>query len=1066
MLYRNATRAALWLTAILICSPVHSTSLGDEADRLVAESGVGGGLIIHLGCRDGRFTAALSAGEQFLVHGLDTDAERVRQARENILKLGVYGRVSIAPFDGEHLPYADNMVNLLVASRLENVDTKEIMRVLAPGGVAYVNTDGPKKGSGPISRNGPKGAAQKLDLTPFSTPFSAWQKSVKPWPDDLGQWTHHLHGPDGNPVTPDRQVGSPERLQWLAGPKWQRAHDTDANVNAMVTAGGRIFYMVDEAPIGLPGANGLPDKWLLTARDAFNGVLLWQVPVEKWGWREFKDTHYRTRHDVIPVNVHRRVVATDQSVFATLGIGAPVSRLDAADGTIEHVYAGTEGAREMLYDNGQLIVTTPGSTGLKLAVIDAATGRSVWATTEEFAGSAKETGKLKVERQPVLSTAADGTSVCFLDGAEIVCLDRADGKLLWRAKPPTKATELWVGTLIVHDDVVLYAEQNILTAISARDGSELWTREAKQPSGLWFSWKDVFVIDSLVWTWGPSEGRLVSEAHGHDLHTGEVKRRVPLGPIFNVDHHHRCYRNKATSRFIIASRRGAEFVDLEGGPHTVSNWVRGICHLGMMPANGLLYAPPEPCKCYWYERVSDFCALAGKDEGRETKDARESSSRLVQGPAYTTRIPNPQSLIPSPSDWPAFRSDPTRSGATKARLPDALEPAWETELPSRPSAPIAVGGRVFVAAVDAHTVYALDATSGDELWHYTSGGRVDSPPTYAAGKLVFGSADGWVTCLSASDGECVWRYRAAPSERLVGAYGQLESAWPVHGSVLVLDGTVYFAAGRSSYLDGGIAVYGLDLTTGRPLHQALLQGPEVDLTNEDWFGGYNDIGGRGALADILQVSGTSVCMRNRAFDSQLQLCEEPAPVHLQPMGGFLDDTYFKRYFWFYGSPMNREVYAAMAKPTVTKEQMEIALGQLLVQDDTALYGMRMFDSMKLLNADNYFIPGREGYLLFKVQPGQGEPIWTERVPIRVKAMAITPDRLVIAGPPDVVDPADPLAAFEARRGGRLRLISSQDGSTIAEHTLRSPPVFNGVAVAGGRLFLSLDDGRLACFAAP
>ena len=53
-----------------------------------------------------------------------------------------------------------------------------------------------------------------------------------------------------------------------------------------------------------------------------------------------------------------------------------------------------------------------------------------------------------------------------------------------------------------------------------------------------------------------------------------------------------------------------EFIELAGGPHSVNNWVRGICHLGMMPANGLLYAPPEPCKCYWYERVSDFCALA------------------------------------------------------------------------------------------------------------------------------------------------------------------------------------------------------------------------------------------------------------------------------------------------------------------------------------------------------------------------------------------------------------------------------------------------------------------------
>jgi outer membrane protein assembly factor BamB len=51
-------------------------------------------------------------------------------------------------------------------------------------------------------------------------------------------------------------------------------------------------------------------------------------------------------------------------------------------------------------------------------------------------------------------------------------------------------------------------------------------------------------------------------------------------------------------------------------------------------------------------------------------------------------------------------------------------------------------------------------------------------------------------------------------DRLIGAFGQLESAWPVHGGVLVQNGTAYFAAGRSSQLDGGIYLYGVDAATG------------------------------------------------------------------------------------------------------------------------------------------------------------------------------------------------------------------------------------------------------------
>ena len=64
-----------------------------------------------------------------------------------------------------------------------------------------------------------------------------------------------------------------------------------------------------------------------------------------------------------------------------------------------------------------------------------------------------------------------------------------------------------------------------------------------------------------------------------------------------------------------------------------------------------------------------------------------------------------------------------------------------------------------------------------------------------------------------------------------------------------------------------------------------------------------------------------------------------------------------------------------------------------------------------------------------------------------------------------LDPNDPLGAFEARQGGRLRVLSTADGKTREEHELESPPVFNGIAVASGRLFVSLKNGQVACFGA-
>ena len=46
----------------------------------VASAGVSSGLIVHIGCDDGELTAALRAGDGYLVHGLDADAEQVAAA--------------------------------------------------------------------------------------------------------------------------------------------------------------------------------------------------------------------------------------------------------------------------------------------------------------------------------------------------------------------------------------------------------------------------------------------------------------------------------------------------------------------------------------------------------------------------------------------------------------------------------------------------------------------------------------------------------------------------------------------------------------------------------------------------------------------------------------------------------------------------------------------------------------------------------------------------------------------------------------------------------------------------
>ena len=116
-----STVSAFCISAVLMCSDAHAADI-------VKASGVRGGLVVHLGCGDGKLTASLRTSDSYIVHGLDADAKNVEAARKHAASLGLYGCVSIAQLTAQTLPYADNLVNLLVARDLGGVTMDEVMR--------------------------------------------------------------------------------------------------------------------------------------------------------------------------------------------------------------------------------------------------------------------------------------------------------------------------------------------------------------------------------------------------------------------------------------------------------------------------------------------------------------------------------------------------------------------------------------------------------------------------------------------------------------------------------------------------------------------------------------------------------------------------------------------------------------------------------------------------------------------------------------------------------------------------------------------------------------------------
>ena len=1039
---------------------------------LVAESGRAGGLVAVVGPAKADLPLAIARRGAFAVHALVKDRATCGTLREAIHDRGAYGPVSAGVLAGDRLPYADNLLTVAIVASWPTAGARdawlaEVRRVLAPLGTALIHTSTSAGDLAAACRKAGFEAVSAVD----AGPAGAYVRARKPWPADIDEWTHYLHAADGNPVARDTVVGPPQRYQWRAGPEWMQSHETDSSVSTLVTARGRLFTIENHAPTSLPGPESPPDAWFLVARDAFNGVLLWQVPIRRWGWREWKPSWFNTRPGDVPLNLQKRLVAVRDKVYVTLGYQAPVSQLDARTGAILQTYAGTERTNEVLHAGDTLILSVLDGDGVKVMTVDATTGKRLWQSGKTYRGTTVDYIRWKAMRgatepaklDPAPNIATDGKdAVALIDGPNVVCLDYQTGRQRWSTAFPSDPADetaggmkaggnLWNGSVLVTGGVVLHASPSRLAALDAKTGNVLWHRPKAYIGHLWYEWKDIFVIDGLVWTWGEDlttenlergsgkhqRSRFPQYVNGYDLKTGEVTEKVSLGPVFKAHHHHRCYRNKATLRYILASRRGTEFVDLTGGPHTIHNWVRGTCHVGMMPANGLQYAPPHPCVCYIEEKLNGLLALAPAASGKVPAASPPTDpSRLQRGPAYG-HIRHPTSNIPDDADWPAFRRDALRTGSVETEVPAAAKPLWQVQAGGRVSPPIAVGDRVFAAVIDAHQVVCLDTADGRTVWRFTAGGRVDSPPTYHAGTVLFGSADGAVTCLRAADGALVWRFRAAPRERLIGVHGQVESAWPVSGSVLVMDAAVYFAAGRSSELDGGIHLYALDAATGAVRHHRVLEGPRYRADQID----ENYQLPMGALAGVLMSDGSHIHMRYETFGPDLARAKgKPA---LQPAAGFLDANYFKRTPWRYGGLSD--------------------WGRLIVHDNRSVYYVRMFDSLLGLSPNVYFTPGAKGYLLFARHVGDKKQAWSQRVPVRVRAMVATTGRLFVAGPPDVVDPDDPLGAFEGRKGGRLYAVDAATGERTAEHALASPPVFNGMAAARGRLYVVQEDGRIVCF---
>ncbi|MBN2450172.1 MAG: PQQ-binding-like beta-propeller repeat protein [Lentisphaeria bacterium] len=1011
--------------------------LQGSVEEFLAESGFQGGLVVQVGLRDASTALALAEKPNVWFHGLVRESGILEAVREEIREAGLYGRVSAMGWEGPALPYADGMVNLLLVLNEEPPpDTTEVDRVLAPLGAAGILRGG------------------------------VFTLQRKAWSGDMDEWTHSRYDASGNAVSRDRSVGPPRSLRWEASPRWNHGVKT----SSLVSARGRLFAILDDTHFSSSAR-----VWSLVARDAFNGIELWRHELPGWGGA-------RGGKKVGPAQLNRRLVAVGERVYAPLGDSVPVSVLDAATGTPLRVLEGTANVEEFLFSEGVLVALVHAGgardfwrgadRSMRLVAVDPGTGRPLW--------------DLEAGMVLPLTLAADGTRVVYHDGRTVQSLDLRTGVRRWtsvptgqqvayrdQASPDSPGAERstimlapqFAPTMVLYGDVVAFAGGRQLNVFSAADGKELW--RAEYPPSNYSVPVDLFGFDGLLWgpdvgmnLWRPLDDNL--DVNAYDPLTGEIRRSVRGKYGFRFQHH-RCHQMKVVGKAVIGGRAGVEFLDTETGALTAHHWARGSCFYGVLPANGLLYLPPHDCACYIRAKLSGFLALSAASSRRTAEIP--SDRRLRPGPAYGQTATAGSAA--GPEDWPTYRHDAARSGRSPTKVDTELLLGWQTPLGGRLSSPVVADNRVFLGSMDGHRLHALDAATGEIVWQASLDAGVDSPPTVHGGLVLCGCRDGSVQALRAADGVLAWRFLACPAERLILSRGRIESVWPVHGSVLVVGDTVYFVAGRSSYLDGGLHLYGLELHSGREvLHKVLSsRGPDgSQCLDEEGVDGF--------LNDILSSNGERIFLRHQVLDFEGNGKAERIS-HLHGPDGYLSFETTSRLLWTYAP-----LYSSPHQGAFYDVRLSRALfpsGRILVEDADVLYGFGQnhYDKMRVE-------PGGT-WALFAAAKENGVPLdlsaveyrklalsgqksvrfaWWTRVPLQVWAMVRTRDALFAAGPRGTGTVSE--AAFEGRGDASLLAVSPEDGKVLAQMSLPGPPVWDGLAAAGGNLVLSLLDGSVVC----
>lgn len=960
--------------------PISPERLAKDAVSLTGRSA---GVILHVGAGSAALpglTAELAAQSEMVVHGIALDPASRGKALAAVVAKKTLGQAMIETGAVHPLPYASNIGTLVVvddpaAVEKAGVTQEDLLRVVSPGGVLAVLKNG------------------------------QWSKTVKPVPTGFDSWSHPAHDAGTTRASADKELRFPTGLVWQDGVPMNPV--MWAAVRTILVDSGRMFSIGTTELENLGPINGVAPKSdeYLTARDVFNGSVLWKQNLETQN-----DGKALTSVNWAPaVASAGRVYAFKKDRLVALEgatgkqiteyqVQHPTQKLLLLDGVL--VSAGwAEKALstepEFNSANGLWAPWTPKNAEGMVEAFDAASGKRLWSAS----GAA---GAMLAADGQVYVLLRDGNPVTkeFLAG-----LDLKTGKELWRIEGETLSTKPWMNLNVAGNGIlgVIRLRDQKLSVLDGKTGKALWETagKVKTATPLWdgFLWNGNEKLDPL---------------------TGQTKGNFGSGLSDGM-----CTPSTLIGKYVL-SGRGGKYTEIGGQSGNVGP-NRASCVAGFTPGDGMLVTAQNNCQC----TPGQIPGVTGYAYSPMPSPEAMKAPRLVEkGPAFgQVKIG-----ASAKNEWPMFRGDASRSAAFGATVPAKLKPAWSVAVvaprtgPLAPiwnarlqdciTGPVSAGGKVFVCGRETGQVIALDAATGAEKWRFQTGGRVDTAPTIAGDLCAVGSHDGYLYALRASDGKLAWRVRIAPEERRIVSFGSVESVWPVIGSPVVAENKVYVSAGRSAAVEG-IVVAAVDAATG--VTQWVSQVPAT----------------AGRQNDMLTMQDGKLGLHEMTIDpatGNVTVTEVPRGKN-DSLEGWIDGSWTR-----------------MSGRRSGKHRVNDLQADTLAWSGDSIYGFAaQGKSLFGIQRDKTLLP--EGA---KLLPKEAYIFQATKGTSVCESLAVAGDKLVLAlRKPGQAAPCT----------GALEIVDVTAGSSVSSLDLPAAPTFEGVALTDKAVFVATEDGKVSGFQA-